>query len=322
MLGRRKSALFIDFENLHYCCGGRRVVESVDNWLRWLEDGKFDPEGVRREFISKQIFWVPNFEKYRLEFAQRKFDIHMCRAIRKEKASSADFDLTIRAAELRHARKDLKEIIVLSLDSDFVSILGHVQLHNLFGVGMVDPAATYAQSFRNIVDITIEKPDFMAAFDYVRERRRWFGGSSKSTPKRGSAPKTEFVAAPPAAEVQAQPPAAPPAQPVAKAQAAKPQATPSAAAKFDADAAATIVCAHAEQNGILYLGRELVRKLLRKQPGFMVNSRPWADGSYRSMLDKIVACDNRLSVEKVGDNGGFVLLYRSNASQGGAQQAA
>lgn len=295
---RRKSALLIDFENLYRTCGQRRFVDHIDNWLLWLEHGAFDPEGVRREFVSKQVFWVPSYEKHRLEFARRRFEAHMCRAIRKEKSSSADFDITIRAAELRHEHRDLKEIIILSMDSDFVSVLNHVQLHDLLGVGMVDPEAKFAESYRNIVDLTIEKPDFIAAYAYMPAKRGWFGARS-----------ARAVATSPSA---APAPAASAPKPVEK----PPRPAP-APQKFDPEAAATIVCRHAEENGLVYLGRELVRKLLKKQPGFVVNGRPWSDGPYRVALDRIVARDPRLSVEKVG-NGGFVLTYRSNSAAAAA----
>ncbi|MFT3729447.1 MAG: NYN domain-containing protein [Terricaulis sp.] len=299
---RRKSALLIDFENLHAKCGGRQLVERMDNWLLWLEHGAFDPAGVRRQFISKQVFWVPSYEKYRLEFAQREFEIHMCRAIRKEKASSADFDLTIRAAELRHERKDLKEVVILSLDSDFVSILGHVQLHDLHGVGMVDPEAKFAQSFRNIVDLTIEKPAFMNAMNYAPPKRGWFGA-----PKSGAKPK------PPVKPAAAKPA---PTKPARATQTAQPQpAAPSTAqsratASFDYRAAALNVTRYAEENDIVYLGQELLRRLLTPAPGFMVNDHPWTGGPFRQMIEQIAQHDPRLKVERKQSGKGVVLVFR------------
>lgn len=287
---RRKSALLIDFENMHTKCGGRKFVERIDNWLLWLEHGKFDPGGGRREFISRQVFWVPEFEKYRLEFVQRRFEIHMCRAIRKEKASSADFDLTIRAAELRHERKDLKEIIVLSLDSDFVSVLNHVQLHDLYGVGMVDPQTKYAESYRNIVDCTIEQPDFIKAYDYTPVKRSLLG-------RPPAAPAPSVSAPPPSPAVR--PSQAPKAAPAGGA----------GAARFDPLAAANLVARRAEADGVVYLGREQIRRLLHRQPGFVVNGRPWAGGSYRHVVEQLVARNPRLAIEKVR-NGGIVVVFK------------
>lgn len=282
---RRKSALLLDFENLYRGCGQRRLVENIDRWLLWLEHGQFDPEGVRREFVSRQVFWVPSHEQYRLEFARRRFEVHMCRAIRKEKSSSADFDITIRAAELRHQRRDLEEIIILSMDADFVSVLNHMQLHDLKGVGMVDPEAKFAASYRNIVDLTIEKPDFIGAYAYAPVKRGLFARFAPT-------PKAQAPEPAPAARQRKRAPAPP---------------------KFDSAAAAAIICRHAEETGFVYVGRELVRKLLHKQPGFMVNGRPWSDGPYRMALERMAACDPRLSIEKVGDRG-IVLTYRSTSA--------
>ena len=307
---RRKSALLVDFENLFLSCGGSKFVESLDHWLRWLEDGAFDAEDVRRDFVSKEVFWVPSFERHRLEFTRRRFEIHMCRAIRKEKSSSADFDITIRAAELRHKHRDLKEIIILSMDSDFVTVLNHMQLHDLLGVGMVDPAAKFANTYRNIVDLTIEKPDFLAAFTYESPKRGLFAGpapraeSAAVSAPSSDPPKQAASAAPKKAALSAKKPAAP-------------QAANTPTVPFDFQAAATIVCQYAEQNGLVYLGREAVRKLVSKRPGFVVNNIPWMNAPYRTFLEGIVACDKRLSIEIVGE-GGIVLSFRSeggNSSQ-------
>lgn len=291
---RRKSALLIDFENLHVKCGGRRFVESVDRWMLWLEHGKFDPKGVRRKFLSKQVFWVPAFEKYRLEFLQRDFEVHMCRAIRKEKASSADFDLTIRAAELRHEHRDLKEIIILSFDSDFVSVLNHIQLQDIHGVGMVDPETKFAQAFRNIVDLTIEKPDFMRAMEYVPAKRGWFGlGKEKVAKTEAAKPKVA------------------PAKPVVE-QAAPAPATSDG--RFNFPAAAAIVVKYAEENQLVYLGQELVRRLLIGQQGFVVGATHWATLSYKGFIEQLAEREPRLRVERKQQGKGVVLVFRTTTA--------
>lgn len=292
---RRKSALLIDFENLHVKCGGRRFVESVDRWMLWLEHGKFDPKGVRRKFISKQVFWVPAFEKYRLEFLRRDFDVHMCRAIRKEKASSADFDLTIRAAELRHEHRDLKEIIILSFDSDFVSVLNHIQLQDIHGVGMVDPETKFAQAFRNIVDLTIERPDFMRAMDYVPAKRSWFGLGKEKV-----------------AKTEAAKPKAAPAKPASENAVAPAPATSDG--RFDFAAAAAMVVKYAEENQLVYLGQELVRRLLIGQQGFVVGAQHWATLSYKGFIEQLAEREPRLRVERKQQGKGVVLVFRTTSA--------
>lgn len=286
---QRRSALLVDFENLFKQCGEDKFVKSIDNWLLWLEHGAFEEELVKRSFLVKEVFWNTHHDIYRLEFQRRRFKPTVCRAIRKEKASSADFDITIRAAELRHEYKNrLQEVIILSLDSDFSSVLYHLQLHDIIGVGMTDPATQYAPSFRNIVDIVIEKPDFEAAFEYQPPTRRgWFGRSGG---------------------VAVQSPAAPLAAHVAN------DAAPPVQIKLDYAKAAKIVARHAQENGLRHIGRERVRKLISELPGFFRDGRPWGGGSYHSVLQGLVARDGRFSIERI-NGGGAVLAFKQSRSQ-------
>jgi len=278
---QRRSALLVDFENLYRQCGEDRFVKAIDNWMLWLEQGAFETEPVKRNFLVKEVFWNTQHDIYRLEFQRRRFKPTVCRAIRKEKASSADFDITIRAAELRHEYKNrLQEVIILSLDSDFSSVLYHLQLHDIIGVGMTDPATQYAASFRNIVDVVIEKGDFEAAFQYQPRKRGWFG-------------RVESVVVEPAA---------------AYAPAVANDAAPSAAAapKLDFNKAAKLIAKHAEENGFRLIGKERVRKLISELPGFFRGGRPWGGGSYHSVLQALVVRDGRFSIER--QPGGAVVL--------------
>ncbi|MGD9979611.1 MAG: NYN domain-containing protein [Hyphomonadaceae bacterium] len=280
---QRRSALLVDFENLFRQCGEDRFVKAIDNWMLWLEQGAFEEEPIKRNFLVREVFWNTQHDIYRLEFQRRRFRPTVCRAIRKEKASSADFDITIRAAELRHEFKNrLQEVIILSLDSDFSSVLYHLQLHDIVGVGMTDPAAQFSPSFRNIVDIVIEKGDFENAFQYQPPKRGWFG----------RAESVSLPANPPAAANDVTP--------------SKPLI--SAGPKLDFDKAANLIAQHAEENGFRLIGRERVRKLISRLPGFSHNNRPWGGGSYQSVLQALVARDPRFSIERM-EGGGFVLAF-------------
>ncbi len=292
---QRRSALLVDFENLYRQCGEAEFVRNIDNWLLWLEHGAFEQEPIKRNFLVKEVFWNTQHDIYRLEFQRRRFKPTVCRAIRKEKASSADFDITIRAAELRHEHKNrLQEVIILSLDSDFSSVLYHLQLHDIIGVGMTDPATAYAANFRNIVDVVIEKGEFERAYQYQPAKRGWFG-------------RTESVAQlPPTASA---PPAANDRSRAAPAQAEQTQ-------RLDYGKAAKLIAQHAEANNFRLIGKERVRKLIAHLPGFDRGGRPWGGGSYQSVLQAIVARDARFSIER--SSGTVVLAF----NQAGRAQAA
>lgn len=51
-----KSALLIDFDNI-VVATGKEFGQSIPNWLAWLEDGKFDKLGRRRNFLLKRVYW-------------------------------------------------------------------------------------------------------------------------------------------------------------------------------------------------------------------------------------------------------------------------
>jgi uncharacterized LabA/DUF88 family protein len=290
---QRRSALLVDFENLYRQCGEQLFVKNIDNWLAWLEHGAFEQEPIKRVFLVKEVFWNSQHDIHRLEFQRRRFKPTVCRAIRKEKASSADFDITIRAAELRHEFKNrLQEVIILSLDSDFSSVLYHLQLHDIIGVGMTDPATQYAANFRNIVDVVIEKGEFERAYRYQPAKRGWFG-------------RTESVAQlPPTAS----------APPAANDSRAGPSG-PEQAIRLDYAKAAQLIAQHAEANGLRLVGKERVRKLIAHLPGFERGGRPWGGGSYQSVLQAIVARDVRFSIERA--SGAFVLAFNRAARVAG-----
>lgn len=304
---QRRSALLVDFENLYRQCGEEKFVRAIDNWLLWLENGAFEDSGVRRSFLVKEVFWNTQHDIFRLEFQRRRFRATVCRAIRKEKASSADFDITIRAAELRHEFRNLQEIVILSLDSDFSSVLYHVQLHEIIGVGMTDPATQFSPNYKNIVDVAIEKADFERAYDYRPTKKNWFGRTDAVVVPLPSASPTKKAALAPAMERGA----APAARPKQSSAEAPSDAPPR---KIDFVAAAEMIAKHAHENGIHHIGRERVRKLMGRLPGFRsANGKPWAGGSYHSVLQALVAADSRFSIEKF-DTGGMVLAFRSARS--------
>ena len=324
-LAQRRSALLVDFENLYKSCGEEKFVRSIDNWLSWLEQGAFDSSGIRRTFLSKEVFWNTHHDIFRLEFQRRRFKPTVCRAIRKEKASSADFDITIRAAELRHEFRNIQEVVILSLDSDFSSVLYHLQLHEIIGVGMTDPATQFSPNYKNIVDIAIEKGEFERAYAYRPERRGWFERSDavvvpmlarEGSPKPTSAPESRPNAASAASKAGTATSAkrAPPAHGAGQTRSAAP--TPSI--RLDFAAAAAVLAKHAEANGLNFIGRERVKKLLQNLPGFVSNGRPWGGGSYQSVLQALVGRNSKFSIEKL-DRGGVILAYKMPARDGAAR---
>lgn len=284
---RRRSALLVDFDNL-IGVYKRPFLDNIDAWLRWLETGQFDPKRLRRKFVARRVYWNTENDAHRQTFLRHGFEVKLCRAIRKEKASSADFDITIDAIELSHQRGRLDEVIILSFDTDFSSVLLHLQLDGRTGVAMIDGDTldlmrdTPTAKYMRILDLSIGKREFGAVF----------GATFGEAPLR---------------------PAASPPAPVKPAPIRQ---KPSAVAQaFDFVAAAGKIASAAAHGGLVYIGKERVRGIVNKLAGFKDGRGwPWAGHSYEKFLDEVVrARPQQFEIGKT-NNGGVLLVFKGAAS--------
>lgn len=294
MLRRRlRSALLIDYDNL-VSKFGAPLSDRVENWLSWLEDGRFDPGGPKRDFVLKRVYWFTDNDANRPFFAKHGIDITVTRAVKnKEKASSADFDITIDAVEMSYKVKNLDELIILSFDSDFLTVLNHLQVKEIAVGGMAYGQDRPAKAFRRLVDHVIEKEEFDVAMRYVRPKRGLFG-----------APIEQEQAPLPARK----PSAAPTPRAPAPSRAAKPEFDLKRAAALAAEAAASAPSA--------YLSKRFVTSTLKDFEGFeLTGSRCWLGcGSYEGMINRFAKINPSLSVGRVA-SGALALIYRGGASE-------
>lgn len=322
---RLQSALLVDFDNL---IGQYRAdfLDNIPNWLTWLEDGQFDYRQLRRRFVAKRVYWNTENDTHRQSFQRHGFDIRLCRAIRKEKASSADFDITIDAVNLHHEHKKLKEMIILSFDTDFSSVLLHLQLNGCEGAALFDGSVVAnggdspTAKYRRIIDTAIDKEEFRKALHYAPPKSRL---AQSAQARRGanevaapvappSAAQTSASGATPTAEKTSKAAARPAAAGNAREKTVKAQTAPAQpAVPFDFAAAAAAIIKHADENGVVYFGRDRVRNLLKHLPGFFAaNGEPWSGGSYVKTVNAIIRHEpTRFSLEKA-DKGGVVLVCR------------
>lgn len=306
-MAAKRSAILVDFDNI-VAKHGQPMVEGLGNWLAWLEDGGFDPKGGARDFLSKRVYWnIHNDTAHRLPFKRRLFETRVCRAVRnKDKGSSADFDITIDATELRHDFKRIQEVIVLSYDSDFLTVLNHLQVFEIDVVGMAHGGERPARAFRELADLVIEFEDFKAAFAYERPKRASWLNLGNAKP----AVKAKASTPPPATRTPAK---AAPAKTV-KPAASKPKAPPAKAplkAAFDFKAAAALVVKAAALSPSAQLSKVFVTRALKPFEGFSADGRrAWLGCvNYPAMITQLAAADPRLNLYRT-QNGGLVLIYK------------
>lgn len=202
-----KSALLLDLDNL----GGKRLSESIDNWVAWIEDGVFSKTERPRKLLDKRVYWNGITDKPRAPFEAKGFKAFACRSestvkVRANK-SSADIVMTIDAMEIAHTVKGVQEVILLTSDTDFVPLVNKLQEMKLkvVVVGKVsDPSAAI---FRKWAEEVISDEDLQAAYDYrpalKKRAKREMAPTPQSPPTLTAAPA---VAAPAAASVSAPPP--------------------------------------------------------------------------------------------------------------------
>jgi len=118
MWRKRRSALFIDFENV----GSKVSPASIAAMTAWLEDGKFDEAGGKRKLISKRIYWNSSAEKYREVFEAAGFEVVLCEKFSSMK-NGADIRMALDVLDTCWMMPEIKEYILFTTDSDFVPVL-------------------------------------------------------------------------------------------------------------------------------------------------------------------------------------------------------
>ncbi len=278
MFGRRKKcALLIDFDNVLGMTSGEFTV-SINKWMEWLEDGAFDEDRQKREFVIKRVYWNPLYDRYRDVFEAAGFEAFSCAAVAKSKKSSADMVITLDAVDIAANTKGLKEIILLTSDTDFVPVVNRLQERDLEVVAMGHEQNPTAEVYRKYADHVVLRNAFMDGFKYERPKRKWFG------------------------LIRVKPPVPPPA-PVSR-------AAPTNASPVD-QAAGRIVLA-AQGVGGAMLSRKAVIFALRDVRSFNTGgANAWLGlGSYKKMLLEIAKKRSDLRLYSYR-NGGVAVAYRA-----------
>ncbi len=170
----KKSALLVDFDNVIGMTGGDLAVR-IPSWLAWLEAGKFDPANIRRKFLTKRVYWNGMNERYRPAFEAAGFEAFACRAIARDKKSSADIVMTLDALDVANELSGLAEVVLLTSDTDFVPVVNRLQSREIAVVALGNEENTTAAVYRDYADLMILRRDLTGAFAYSPNHRGWLG---------------------------------------------------------------------------------------------------------------------------------------------------
>ncbi len=298
---RVRSALLVDFDNVHITLKDRGrddFAGRIAQWTAWLEDGAFDPRGRGRKFVAKRVYWNGHFDVHREASEAAGFDAFACRGQTASKKSSADIVITLDAIEILTEYPGVREVVLLSMDTDFVPVVNRLQAKGLAVAAMGNEENSSAVVYRDHADYVIRLGDFRRALDYERAPRTWFG--------LRAAPTGEAAPAPEPAPVLTRAPVH---------QAPRPsqqrRAPTRAQPNFDIPGSAEIIAAAAAQSPGSPISRETVLRVLRSVEGFATGgAHPWLGcGSYRNLV--LALAQHRPSELRVKtyNNGGVSLVY-------------
>ncbi|MGE3703283.1 MAG: NYN domain-containing protein, partial [Hyphomicrobiaceae bacterium] len=168
MLGRVKSAIFIDYENVAH----RTLPDTIPNWVAWLERGEFDEKRRRRKFVDKRVYWNSSSDHLRGRFSLHGFRPILCERFAGLK-NAADIKMAIDVIETTLTNPKIKEFILVTRDSDFVPVLQRLREGKRLTAILVDPnnPARFT-TYRTHADIVISHRDFLEATTYKPTSRR------------------------------------------------------------------------------------------------------------------------------------------------------
>ena len=176
MWRRRRSALFIDFENI----ATRVSPEIIDSLVAWLEDGKFDEPGGRRKLAAKRIYWNSAAEKHREVFEAAGFDVVLCEKFAAMK-NGADIRMALDIADSCWKAPEIKEYILFTTDSDFVPVLQRLSEKSKSSAILVNEARMDAHTaFKIFADVLVPLRHLREALTYKRPKKDLLGALRKS----------------------------------------------------------------------------------------------------------------------------------------------
>lgn len=293
LLPPKTSALFIDYDNAAGLFPKQQFVQRISNWLKWLEDGRFDTKGRRRRFVDKRVYWHPTNSGQQPAFEHHGFTCETCvyETAGKKGMSAVDINLAMDAIDVANKRKQtLQEIVILASDSDYVSLIERLKKKGVQTCIVVSSRDVSVVSYTGRADLVIPDEKLAEAADYVSGRKKTVAAGSAAVAAAANTVEKPKRAATPA-----------------KSPAASPAAPASSAAKLDINAAARMVEELAEVQGGP-VGRDKVMTRLIGKRTFPAGGL-CGKATYREFAEAIVKLRPQLGMLVYRDNK-TVSIYR------------
>ena len=200
MWRKRRSALFIDFENV----GSKVSPGSIAAMTAWLEDGKFDEAGGKRKLVSKRVYWNSSAERHRDAFEAVGFEVVLCEKFSAMK-NGADIRMALDVLDTCWKSPDIKEYILFTTDSDFVPVLQRLTEKSKLSVILANEATMVSHTVFSIyadVVVSVREP-LSDGVSYARPKNGLLEALRKQKASNGAPAEAATLRSPPAKPSQA-----------------------------------------------------------------------------------------------------------------------
>jgi len=137
----RKSALFVDFDNIFFglrefdADAAEAFATRPAQWMSWLEgaDGTTadSPGGITRRFLVRNVYLNPvAFGRYRAVFTRSGFRPIDCPPLTAQGKNSADINMVLDIMDALANPTQYDEFVILSGDADFTPVLRRLREHD------------------------------------------------------------------------------------------------------------------------------------------------------------------------------------------------
>lgn len=258
--------MLIDYDNVTPFFRNEKLSGRIGNWLSWLEDGQFDPQRRRRNFLLKKVFWHKRYADEQPAFEHYEFKTETCvyAAGGKQGQSAVDLSLAMDAIEAANDLNGLREMIILASDSDYLPLIERLKAKGL-QTAIVVSERDASRIYNGKADLTITEDGLRSALSYVRARR--------AAPLKPAASKPESEAPKPAART------------------------------FDLDKAAAIVAQLVDGRRDKRAGLRDVATAIQSEPSFK-GDRTWLGmGSFEAFANEMARRKGNLRVTRTSTGG-------------------
>ncbi|MBL7516557.1 NYN domain-containing protein, partial [Frankia sp. CNm7] len=166
---RVRSALFVDFENIHLglqrldAVAANRFAVNPQGWLGWLEKLAYPALGTndfRRDLLIRYCYLNPvSSARYRAYFTRAGFHVVDCPPLTAAGKNSADIHIVIDVLDILGHPTRFDEVILLSADADYTPVMLRLRAHDRRTV--IITSGPSARAFRAACDHVVGEDTFI-----------------------------------------------------------------------------------------------------------------------------------------------------------------